>query len=90
MLNIYRPPQGLQHDGIIMPDNATIVSVQKVKPRGVGSKGEVILYFDFRSHRFYEEKYGNRIYSKAKEIKSEELQLDFALLPYVDPEEAPF
>ena len=90
MLNIYRPPQGLQHDGIIMPDNATIVSVQKVKPRGVGNKGEVILYFDFRSHRFYEEKSGNRIYSRAKRIKSEELQLDFAPLPYVDPEEAPF
>ena len=90
MLNIYRPPEGLQHGGMIMPDNATIISVQKVKPRGVGKKGDAILYFDFRSHRFYEERFGERFYSRQKGIKNEELQLDFAPVPYVDPEDVPF
>jgi hypothetical protein len=104
MLNVWRPPVFLKDDnGIPFPENTTILTVQKVKPKGVGSLGQARWEWNFKRNRFEEtistDQWGQNVREilhkdsyngdDPKEIDVEQLK---AQLPLIEPEseETPF
>jgi replicative DNA helicase len=54
-INIWRPAAGLRdHDGNPFQDNEVQVIIEKAKPKGVATKGECRLFFDWHRNRYYE------------------------------------
>lgn len=72
---IWRPPTGLpDQNGIPYEDNAVVISVRKSKPKGVGRLGESMLYFDWRTNRYYEKNLNGSIsYAEKKDEPQKEL-----------------
>ena len=71
MICIWRPTKGLKDDhGIEYQENETQVIIQKAKPRGVGKKGTIKLFFDLEKLRYYEKdqfvgnKYGHEVHDE--------------------------
>lgn len=55
MVNIWRPPIFLkQEDGEPFTENMSVISVQKAKPKGIGSIGHVVWQWDFKRNRYKE------------------------------------
>jgi len=55
-INMWRPPIGLNNDyGQPYPDNVVLINIEKAKPKGVATKGQTELYFDWKRNRFYED-----------------------------------
>ena len=54
-LTIWRPPVGFPHDNGVHGENDLIISIDKAKPKGVATKGETTIYFDWQKNRYYEE-----------------------------------
>lgn len=55
-INMWRPPDGL-NDAYGRPyaDNQVLINVEKAKPKGVATKGDTSLFFDWKRNRFYED-----------------------------------
>jgi len=86
VLSLWRPPVELIHPDEDRPyeSNETIIEVLKVKPKIMGKRGKVSLYYDYMSSRFYEKDgLGNKQFSRDILAKEE---------PKQDPpqEEIPF
>jgi hypothetical protein len=54
MLSVWRPLNEalLDEDGMPYEPNQTIIYVQKAKPKGIGKKGQVNLYYNAKEHRY--------------------------------------
>lgn len=60
-INMWRPPEGLNDDfGRPHPENVVLINIEKAKPKGVSTKGQTQLYFDWKLNRYYE---GNGLYA---------------------------
>jgi len=57
MLLIYRPPSGLNdpETGVPYKPNESHIYIQKAKPKGIAKLGKVILYWDWKTNRYYED-----------------------------------
>lgn len=68
MIALWRPPYGLNDDnGIPYEENEVHIIIQKAKPKGIGKKGVVKLYFDINKNRYYEkDSFGNIMYANEK------------------------
>ncbi len=66
MIAVWRPPEGLECEGITNYEkgkpyepNATIIAVQKAKPKGVAKAGQLnkqaVIFYDVKKHRYYEQ-----------------------------------
>lgn len=62
-ITIWRPPVGYPHDHGDHGDNDLIVSIDKAKPKGVSTKGETMLFFDWQKNRYYEQINGVKMYA---------------------------
>lgn len=64
-INGWRPPVGLNDaNGMPYQENQLIITLEKVKPKGVGKKGTTSVYFDWQKNRYYEQDYiGNKFYA---------------------------
>jgi len=65
IIGLWRTPAGyLDKDGEEYMENETVVEILKDKPKAVGKKGSVRLYYDKWSTRFYMyDKQGNKVYA---------------------------
>ena len=56
VINIYRPTAGMfdKSSNREYSDNETHVIIHKSRPKGVGKKGRFIIYFDWKTNRYYE------------------------------------
>ncbi|MFA5715561.1 MAG: hypothetical protein WC998_07465, partial [Candidatus Paceibacterota bacterium] len=55
MISTWRPPEGLSDEtGRPYENNTTLLMIQKIKPKGSGKKGTAILFYDVKTHRYYE------------------------------------
>lgn len=53
MISIWRPKEGLRDEyGIPYESNATLVGIQKSKPKGVGKTGNIKMLLDLNKHRY--------------------------------------
>ena len=69
MLAIWRPPSWLKNEhGEPYAENTTIISVQKSKPKGIGKTGLICIYYDAKSHCYYEEIYNKHYYALRDKI----------------------
>jgi len=58
MLLIYRPPTFLKNaNGEPYKENETQIFIQKSKPKGIGRLGNVSLFWDWKTNRYYEQDY---------------------------------
>lgn len=63
MIGVWRPPSGMNDEnGIPYPDNEVQLTIHKFKPKGIGKRGTVKLYFDIPSNRYYEMHDGHRFF----------------------------
>lgn len=63
-INIWRPPVGVADSrGMPYMENELWVHVEKSKPKGIGKKGQVVLYFDWQKNRYYEKLDGSNKYA---------------------------
>lgn len=79
MICVWRPPLGLpDENGIPAEENETHLIIQKFKPKGVGKRGTVKLFFDLYRNRFYEKIDGNNRYAgpQAKNPYQTKVQYD--------------
>lgn len=54
-INMWRPNEGLKDEyGMPYADNQVLINIEKAKPKGVSTKGETSLFFDWKRNRFYE------------------------------------
>lgn len=54
MIVIYRPPTFLKDsNGIEFKENETHVIIQKAKPKGIGKKGTISIFWDWKKNRYY-------------------------------------
>lgn len=54
-INMWRPPLGMNDEnGMPYEDNVVLIKVEKAKPKGVATKGEIKLFFDWKKNRYYE------------------------------------
>ena len=80
MLSVWRPPAGIVDEETGEPylDNEVHIIIQKFKPKGVGKRGTVKLYFDAEKNRYYEMYLGEPRYAGRQIFTaSEQLQYDF-------------
>jgi len=68
-ITIWRPPNNYPHENGVHGDNDLIVSIDKAKPKGVATKGETKMFFDWKKNRYYEEFNGERYYAFEHEKK---------------------
>lgn len=55
-INMWRPPIGLNDDfGRPYAENQVLINIEKAKPKGVSTKGDTSLFFDWKCNRFYED-----------------------------------
>lgn len=54
-LTIWRPPNGFPSKDGVHGENDLIISIDKAKPKGVATKGETCIFFDWQKNRYYEE-----------------------------------
>lgn len=55
MIGVWRPPHGMMDDsGMPYPENEVQLTVHKYKPKGIGKRGTVKLYYDTAANRYYE------------------------------------
>lgn len=55
MLSVYRPKEGLRDEhGMPVENNESWIDVQKAKPKGIGKLGKVVLYYNSKTHRYYD------------------------------------
>jgi hypothetical protein len=55
-INMWRPPIGLKDEnGQPYRDNIVLINIEKAKPKGVATRGQTQLFFDWKRNRFYEE-----------------------------------
>ncbi len=68
MVSVWRPPAGIidETTGTPYEDNEVHFIVNKFKPKGVGKKGTVRLYFDTVQNRYYEKFNGEKRYAGKK------------------------
>lgn len=53
MLSVWRPKEGLRdQEGVPYESNATVIDVQKSKPKGTGKVGKVVLLYDTDKHSY--------------------------------------
>lgn len=72
MISVWRPPYGLKDEhGIPYPENEVRLIIQKYKPKGVGKRGSVKLYFDHAANRYYELVDGLRKFAAATNPEKE-------------------
>lgn len=91
MLSFWRPSfykqssQTIKVFGRELRTNSTIIQVQKSKPKGVGSLGEIELFYDTYAHRYYDwdGSFAKKIDDDAEELKKVFVQVD-------DPDLIPF
>lgn len=63
-INMWRPPVDFQNEnGLPYKENEVIVSIEKAKPKGVGKRGQVSLFFDWHRNRYYEGYVGQERYA---------------------------
>ena len=58
MLSVWVPPVGLpnpMNDGVPFREFETVVTISKVKPKLMGAKGQVSIFYDPDRNRYYEE-----------------------------------
>lgn len=67
--------------------NSTIIQVQKTKPKGVGSLGEIELFYDTYAHRYYD---WDGSFAKKIDEDSEDLKKTFVQPINEDPDLIPF
>jgi len=54
-ITIWRPPAGLDNGrGGCYEENEVQISIDKAKPKGVATKGETTMYFDWKKNRYFE------------------------------------
>lgn len=66
MISIWVPPAGLpnpQNDGVAFEPFESIITICKVKPKLMGSKGQISLFYDPDRNRYYEKDGNSRTYS---------------------------
>lgn len=71
MINLHRNPAGVieKSTGIPYPECSTEVLIQKSKPHSAGKVGDVRLYFDDFSQKFYEIVDGHKFFAGEYELK---------------------
>lgn len=63
-INMWRPPVGLNDEyGMPYENNCVLINIEKAKPKGVATKGQTKLYFDWKRNRFYEEGEYSNLYA---------------------------
>lgn len=73
---VYRPPANLPDEtGVPYEENAVIISVRKSKPKGIGKLGQVKIFYDWKTNRYYEiDSFTQQIsYAKPKEVEQKKL-----------------
>jgi hypothetical protein len=73
---VYRPPANLPDEtGVPYEENAVIISVRKSKPKGIGKLGQVKIFYDWKTNRYYEiDSVTQDIsYAKPKEVEQKKL-----------------
>ena len=73
---VYRPPANLPDEtGVPYEENAVIISVRKSKPKGIGKLGQVKIFYDWKTNRYYEiDSITQDIsYAKSKEVEQKKL-----------------
>lgn len=73
---VYRPPANLPDEtGVPYEENAVIISVRKSKPKGIGKLGQVKIFYDWKTNRYYEiDPFTQQIsYAKPKEVEQKKL-----------------
>ncbi len=58
MISLWVPPVGLpnpMNDGVPFREFETVITVSKVKPKLMGAKGQVSIFYDAERNRYYEE-----------------------------------
>jgi hypothetical protein len=84
MLSFWRPhiynnkDEVVQVFGRTLKRNSTIIQVQKAKPKGVGKRGEVEIFYDVKRHRFYES--GDQYAHKITDDDVDVIQKEFVLV----------
>jgi len=70
LILVWRPPAGIADrvTNQLYKENEVHIIIQKYKPKGVGKRGTVVLYYDIHSNRYFEEYDGKRRYAKSKEL----------------------
>jgi hypothetical protein len=66
-ITLWRPPVGVNMDGVVYEDNTVLVSVDKAKPKGVSFKGTIQMGFDWKLNRYYEISDGTKFYAFERE-----------------------
>ena len=55
-INLWLPPDGFNSpDGHPYPENSVLVNIEKAKPKGIGKKGTLMLMWDYKKSRYFEE-----------------------------------
>ena len=77
VINVYRPTAGMvnKSDNREYLENETHVIIHKSRPKGVGKKGRFILYFDWKTNRYYENPEFTRYSDPIGEVKQSEINL---------------
>jgi hypothetical protein len=89
-INGWRPPVGLlDENGQPYKENQLILTLEKVKPKGVGKKGTTSVFFDWQRNRYYEEHGSQHFYAFEHEKGYTEKKLS-ELLPNLSFDDAPF
>jgi hypothetical protein len=73
---VYRPPANLPDEtGVPYEENAVIISVRKSKPKGIGKLGQVKIFYDWKTNRYYEiDPFTQQIsYAKPKEVEQKKI-----------------
>lgn len=78
LICVWRPPFGMNNEETGMPyeENEVHIIINKYKPKGVGKRGTVKLYFDTVKNRYYETIDGERRYA-GKQLPQAATQYQF-------------
>ncbi len=66
MILVYRPALIEDENGIKPEENETHIIIQKFKPKGVGKKGTIKIFFNWKRNQFYCKVDGQELYSCEK------------------------
>lgn len=87
-INLWRPPAALKDPSTGKPfeSNIVLVNIEKAKPKGIGKRGTLKLYYDWFKNRYYEDIGGFKRFAFDHE-KTEQKQnsIDFLEEPISEP-----
>lgn len=90
MIAFWRPPQNATDEhGMPYADNEAHFTVQKAKPKGIGSLGTAVIYFDFKRSAYFEFVNGKKYYAGEYE-NEQQSQIEERNYTQITIDEPPF